>query len=290
MRSVLAVIVAIMIAAPAYADPDAIALLPLDAEQRLEIYGQPVASELARALGAGGIEVVVVGPKMAVPERARIVIDGTIKAGKGDAVALAIRLRDKSTGKVLDTLDVDAPELTAIDRAAEKLSALVLPAVKKQLTAMHEAKQASPTEVKPPEPNAPPAPILVAVTGGKDLRDALEAQLDKWIAAHHRTANAVDAAKLAPKIAVKSIAAASAELGIAAEIVGYSAEPGAVPMARARVHVRITDHANVIWDRTVVTDTVVGDRAMKPAALAARVAESVIAIIDPHARRAHATW
>src|SRR5438270_11841868 len=84
--------------------PDAIALLPLDAEQRLEIYGQPVASELARALGAGGIEVVVVGPKMAVPERARLVIDGTIKTTKTGVVALAVRVRDKSSGAVLETL------------------------------------------------------------------------------------------------------------------------------------------------------------------------------------------
>src|SRR5438874_5521770 len=126
---VIALVVVAAHGSPARAggEADTVALLPLDADQRLEIYGQPVASELARALGAGGIEVVVVGRKMAVPERARLVIDGTIKAGKGDAVTLAVRVRDKSSGAVLDTQSVNAPELTAIDRAAEQLSALVLP-------------------------------------------------------------------------------------------------------------------------------------------------------------------
>jgi hypothetical protein len=36
------------IAMPAHAD--SVALLPLDGEKRLEIYGQPVANELARAM------------------------------------------------------------------------------------------------------------------------------------------------------------------------------------------------------------------------------------------------
>src|SRR5258706_14911950 len=88
--------------------PDAVALLPLDAEQRLEIYGQPIASELARSLGAAGLEVVVVGPKMAVPERAKLVIDGTIKAGKRNAVALPGRVGGKAKGVLLDTLSVTA--------------------------------------------------------------------------------------------------------------------------------------------------------------------------------------
>src|SRR4249919_3150487 len=81
------------VASPARAEPaaqgDAVALLPLDAERSLEIYGQPVASELARALVAGSVQVVVVGPKMAVPERARLIIDGTISLGKASAVTIS---------------------------------------------------------------------------------------------------------------------------------------------------------------------------------------------------------
>ena len=55
-----------------------VALLPLDAGKSLELYGQPVASELARALASGNIDVQIVGPKMAVPAAARLIVDGTV--------------------------------------------------------------------------------------------------------------------------------------------------------------------------------------------------------------------
>ncbi|HEY5934096.1 MAG TPA: hypothetical protein VIU61_05670, partial [Kofleriaceae bacterium] len=110
---------------------DAVALLPLDTDARLELYGQPVASEIARALIAGGIDVVVVGPKMAVPDRAKLVVDGTIK-GKGDAVVLTIRVRIRENGKALQPqpLESTAPSLTAIDKAAEDLARRLLPIVR----------------------------------------------------------------------------------------------------------------------------------------------------------------
>src|SRR5678816_2950019 len=91
MRRWLVLACLVMMAAPVYADT--VALLPLDGEKRLAIYGQPIASELGRALEADGISVVVVGAKMGVPENARLIVDGTIKGGKG-TVTLAIRIRD----------------------------------------------------------------------------------------------------------------------------------------------------------------------------------------------------
>src|SRR5262245_6945332 len=83
---------------------ETVALLPLDGEKRLEIYGQPVAKEIARAMIAGGIDVVVVGANMSVPDHAQLIVDGTIKAGKGDSVTLAIRIRDPHAVKELETL------------------------------------------------------------------------------------------------------------------------------------------------------------------------------------------
>src|SRR5690242_3933246 len=98
---ILALLVALV--SPAFADDDAVALLPLDADARLELYSQSVASEVARALVAGGVDVVVVGPKMAVPERARMIVDGTI-TGKGDSVTLTLRMRDARAGTVLGSI------------------------------------------------------------------------------------------------------------------------------------------------------------------------------------------
>ena len=56
----LAFVILMASAGRAHAE-DAIALLPLDTDQKLEIYGQPVASELARVLVAGNVNVVVGG-------------------------------------------------------------------------------------------------------------------------------------------------------------------------------------------------------------------------------------
>src|SRR3954449_4958658 len=94
MRSSIAIAV-LVAAGVAHAEPKSpIALLPLDADAKLEVYSQPVASELARSLTQGGFDVVVVGMKMTVPAEARLVVDGTIRMGKGDAVTLTARIRD----------------------------------------------------------------------------------------------------------------------------------------------------------------------------------------------------
>ena len=96
---------------------DSVALLPLDGEKRLEIYGQPVAAELARALNGAGVEVVVVGAKMAVPEKAKLIVDGTIKA-KGQTVTLELRIRDAKDGAELEKLPPSSGQLMNIDKVA----------------------------------------------------------------------------------------------------------------------------------------------------------------------------
>jgi hypothetical protein len=272
----VALLVLLVVAGRAFAEPhDAVALLPLDADKRLEIYGQPVASEIARELSAGGIEVVVVGAKMAVPERARLVLDGTITAGKDGAVALAIRIRERTSGTVLDKLDATAPSLTAIDRAAAELSARVLPSVKTHLAALDKPPPSHPVEGHPTVA-PPPAPqhVLVGTVGPGKLHDALSAALGEWMPRHGYVA-----------------ADKEGEATLAMTLGKYEVERGDVPLARAHVRVRIEDRAHKkLFDRVVVTDTVVGDKKMADDQLAARVAREVLHILEPHMRRAVPSW
>src|SRR5438477_9826304 len=103
--TVTALITALIPASGAAAEPaprDAVALLPLDGRRpdgkpdpRLEIYGQPIAVEIARSLGAADIEVVLVGASNPVPERVKLIVDGTI-TGQGDGVVIALRVRRNS--------------------------------------------------------------------------------------------------------------------------------------------------------------------------------------------------
>ena len=298
---VLAVLVIPVRAARAQAEPDTVALLPLDADAKLEIYGQPVASEIARALIAGRIEVVVVGPKMAVPVRARLVVDGSI-ASKGDAIVLSIRVRNPLDGTVLETLSETAVRLANIDQAAAALSARVLPVVTERIAAIHRAKlpviEGRPSPVGKPvgKPAAEPT-LLVGITVSQGassevepLRLALTSAVPVWTRAAHRVPLTADEGTLGHDQAARTVAGKQAERGVMFEVLGYTVSSGKVPIARARVRVRIADASDVVFERVVVTDSVVGERAMAAEALAVRVASEVLAILRPHMRRLEATW
>lgn len=295
-RLLALVAVVVVTAAPrAHAQPEraAVALLPLDAAEQLEIYGQPVASEIARALVAGGMDVVVVGPKMAVPDRATLIVDGTIaQGGDGEAVVLTVRVRNRADGGLVATLTSTAPTLTSIDKAAADVSAQVLPAVRARLAAM-----TTPTPPSPAPPSTtPPAPrptlVAIAVPGPAQdgFRAALASSIAEWLSARTRTAVDTPPPRLAKRDAVATVKASGDDLGLAFEVLGYEVHGTTVPLARAKVRVRAASPAGIEFDRVVVTDTVVGDRGMSAAALASRVAREVLDILRPQFARKVRTW
>jgi hypothetical protein len=277
----------------------AVALLPLDAAAKLEIYGQAVATEIARALTAGGVEVVVVGANMDVPAGARLIVDGTLAMDRG-LVSLSMRVRNPVDGTVLDTLSASAPGLAQIDKAAADLSARVLPVVRVRLAELAERPGGGGPvhQLRPggasPRPGAPPRPLLVGLASAAradPLLAAMGSAALAWVRAARREPRPVDPSSLGGTLAPRAVAAANAERAIAFEILGYSVtRKRDVPLARARVRVRISDASAVVFDRVVATDTVVGERGMAEAALAARVADEVLAILRPHVRRAVTPW
>jgi hypothetical protein len=286
------------------AHADTVALLPLDADKRLELYGQPVAAEVGRALKAAGVDVVVVSAKMAVPEGAQLIVDGSIKAGKGDAITLTMRIRDRRDGTTLETLPATATTLTAIDTAAAQLSAKMVPAVKAHLAALAKPAVAEkPTgetqpPIAPPVPAPPKLPVLLvaamSVQVGHPVLEALAAattrELAGWAHVHHHEASVVDAASLAKPAAAANVAAAHAALGVSLEILGFTVDPGVVPLARARVRLRIANATEVVFERVIRTDTIVGDKNISEAELAARAAREVLAIANAQLRKVVSGW
>lgn len=267
------VVIAWLVVMAGRASADTVAMLPLDGEQRLEIYGQPVAAEIARALRAAGVDVVVVGARMEVPDRALLIVDGTIKAGKHDDITLSIRVRDPRDGTVLATVPAPTTSLDHLDKAAAELSARVVPSVKTQLDVLAKARAVKTKPIEhepvPPRETAPPLPpITTTVTAHGQaaslvqLRDALGREVIAWAAMRH------------------------GPVGVTFEVLTFSVERGSVPMARARVRVEIYLSGEKRFDRVVRTDTIVGDRGSTPAELAARTAREVIAIVQPNYRRA----
>jgi hypothetical protein len=286
MRLVIFALV-IALATPAVADDDAVALLPLDADAKLELYSQSVASEVARALVAGGVDVVVVGPKMAVPERAHLIVDGTI-TGKGESVTLTLRIRDARAGTVLGSVPATA---TSVTQATEDLSAKIVPAVKTQLAPLRAVPPPRDDHrIEPPREagHGPrvPSTILGEVMGQGPLRDALQHELEPW---------AKRKVEVMPNVLIDMVvptlpATRNVDAAISLEVLAFSVSGAEVPLARARVRARVVDRSQVVFDRVIVTDTVVGDRRQTDAALAARTAREVLAILEPHLKRKLAGW
>ncbi len=289
--------VALASARTAHAD-EAVALLPLDTDQKLEIYGQPVASELARVLVAGNVDVVVVGRKMAVPPRARLIVDGTISSGKGAAVVLTVRIRTTADGTVLGTMDATASTLANIDKAAADLSARVLQSVRQLL----EATRPAPIVKKSPDESTPPVvgpplrlrPMLVAVSanGGdaQRLRAPLTAAVATWASKHLREPMPVEADKLSRALATQTVKSSGQDLAIGFEILSFDIEGDEIPLGHARVRVRISDAVGIVFDRVIKTDTIVGDKRLAVERLAERTAREVVDIMRPHVQRSVAGW
>jgi hypothetical protein len=297
MRALICAVILAWTAAHARAQgADAVALLPLDTDQRLELYGQPVAHAIAMALSEGKVDVVVVGPKMAVPEGAWLIVDGTI-ISKGDAVVLSLRVRNPVDGVTLESLSATAPALGNIDRATADVSAQLLPLLRDRLARMRagNADHGHITEVRRlPSAGGKPPVLLVAISNAppsaEPIRAPLVAAVAKWTKAHHRAQQEVESKDLIAWYAPKTVVADKASLALSFEILGLDVWPDPVFMARARVRVRIADADKVLFDRVITTDSVVGDKGKSIADLAVRVADEVLEILRPHMHRAVPSW
>jgi hypothetical protein len=261
---------------------DSVALLPLDGDKKLEIYGQPVAAELGRAMTAAGIDVVVVGAKMAVPERAQLIVDGTITS-KGKTVTLTLRIRDSRDGSTLESLPPATSPLISIDKAAADLSAKLVPAVQMQLQKLQAPVQTEPDRkpdvVVPSQPQAQQLPELkVSVSMLKPnpalqlLSSAFPHELDAWATHHGRHLDMTGTSQ------------------IQFELLAFAITPGKIPLAKARVRMRVYDGAKVKFDRIIHTDTIVGDHDITEQAFAERAAREVLLIAHPNLKRTLADW
>jgi hypothetical protein len=274
--------------APAAGQPardagDVVALVPLAAEARFALYGQPVASEVARSLRAGSIDVVVVSAGAPVPARARLVIDGRISGEAGGAVSLEVRVRDPAKGVVVATLHARASALTAIDRAASDLAERLLPAVREQLAVLDRAadRAAAAAASRPPTPPAtrpaptttrPARPPAVIEIGGAAFPAAMA--MAKALA---------ERLELEPMRGSTS-APPSTGIALRIDVLGFDVQAMGVLVGRARVRIRATDARGVVFDRVVRTDSIVGRIGASRDELARSAAAQVIDIAAPRLR------
>lgn len=287
MRTAIAIVVVSLLALvrPARADDGrVIALLPLAAERKLQIYGQPVASAVARALEQDGFSITVVSSTAPVPSKARLVIDGRIVRGAGDTVLLEARVRDPAIGTIVAELSASAPALTRIDEAATDLAAQLAPILTAGLAAQDAEPAGQDPAPTPVEPGEAPAPEVVdarpaatvtvrsGVTLGKDDPELLPLLR-------------AGGARLAGLVGYQAQdTAASPALTISIDLLGISYGKGGVVTARARARVRVATEHGKVFERTVRTDTLVGGRGDRRDAVARAAIDQIVDIAMPRVR------
>lgn len=273
------------LAAPAEAPAEAarevvVAMLPLDAADRLAIYGQPVAVELAARFADAGVSLDVVGAGDAVPTRARLVIDGTLRRGDGGVIELRLRVRDPARGVDLDVVTGSAAGPAAMEGAIAELARTLVPRVQRRLDEQTAAAAAAAAARPAPTPVAPVAPVEtrpaigLAVTAPDgalgDVARALRAELTR----RSRRWPYAPAEPNGQEFIVEVIV-----LDVAGTV------SGRVPMGRGRAQVRVFRAGAVIFDRVAHTSTLVGARDAAPRMLAGGIARQLVDIGEPHVRR-----
>jgi hypothetical protein len=288
LRVIVAAVLVGICAGGAAADGRKLALLPLDAPPKLAIYGQPVAAEIARALTAAGLDVVVVGAQMAVPGEAVLVIEGSLSSVR-KKVKVELRLRTLDSRTPLATFASKDVPLDVIDRAAAEVASALLPQLQSEL----EKRASSPRPSAPPPPETIPAPaptlqpalLAVAAQGAElSMREAFVEQIRAAAATLPGAAYETRKAPLldvSPASVMAMSAAASGALTLAFDVRELVVADRGVFVGGAKVRVLVARGGRLIFDRQLTTDTVVGARKGNLEGLLGLLAREVVAILRP---------
>lgn len=296
IRLALACVLGCICSASAAADRAIIAMLPLDARGSLAVYGQPVASEVARRLSAAGLEVVVVGVDMVVPRDAALVVEGSLTSVR-KRVTVEMRLRTIDSRVALATVTSSRTSLASLDHAASEVADLLLPKVQSELSsrsAKMSATKEPALDVAVPVPSAPPPPsdpvlptALIAVQVAGDAASLATEFHRHMIAAAAALATGkwqaleVTLPDISPGAMVGAISTSRDALGIAFDVreLQVTRAPVFVGMVRARVIV--TFAAKVLFDRVLITDSIVGGRKADLTSMLELMAREVVGILRP---------
>lgn len=292
--SALAVVLLLGWWAPALAQSEKLALLPLDAPGKLAIYGQPVAAEVARVLSEASLLVVVVGAEQAVPLDAALVIEGSISSTRRQ---VKVELRVRALHSSVPVLEVSASErsLATLDRAAAAVAAKLLPRLQEELELRKPKPSPEPKVVsgKPPmeapEPaQAPPLPpALVAISDGGAADDDFDRFASGVLEASARLTRTrwqstrIALSEVSPAAVLGAVAAAPGSIGVGISVQSMKISSGAAFTGKVRARVILAAAGKVVFDRVVVTDSVIGRRKGDRAQLLELLARELVDIVRP---------
>lgn len=296
---------AVSMSSVARAEGGKLALLPLDTPDKLAIYGQPVAAEVARALQADGLDVVVVGAQMAVPRDTTLMVEGSLLVHR-KKVVVELRLRPMDSRKPIVTVTSSEATLATLEGAAGEVSRMLLPRLREELAKRTAGLPAGPTvTVAPPPKEGGPIDLSTGHVAETALPTAMIAVTTAGVPPAARSyfgerlmaaASALTAARWKPRPTEISqingpmlLAMAATEpgsLGVAFDVRELGAvEERGVHFGAVRARVLIALGGKIVFDREITTDTVVGARKGDLGALLDLLARELTAILRPKYRR-----
>lgn len=324
-RAISLVIAVFMCAAPASAraednDKGVVAVLPLTSSSTdLEIYSAPVAREVVALLKKKlSMRVEVISPSGRIPERVTLVVDGRIVGREQGKVMLTATVRDPAHGTREGTVSTRVRPRTEIDKLAGELGSLLAPVVKAAATRARAArpegetnsngsamkpvtdlsggdKDTEPVERTRDEPRTPVSddPVVVVVPPSGLVANSVEVGPPSYgpmAAAMRRLGfspvRSTRTGIVMPKDAAAEMSGAKADYALMIQLREVDFDWRGVLSARGRVRVLLVDrNGKPKFDRTVRTDTLVGSRGDRHAALVGFVAEQAIDIAYPVLRK-----
>lgn len=293
-------------AAPARADDaGVVAVLPFVAsDEDLSIYSQPVAQAVVGRLRQAiqrPVEALKLSDK--IPDRVTLVVDGRIVEQRGDKVMLTATVRDPGRGTRAGTQTTRVAALTEIDRLAAELGSelgpLIGDAIAMQARASEAEALADPYRDDRAAPVAPPradgkARLVVVPPAGKIAAGGV-AIAEPFVIAMR---GSVERLGFTPAVSSVEGGVVSADItrdvrklggghGLLMDLREIDFEWVGVLAARGRVRVTLIDsRGNPRFDRLIRTDTVIGSRGDRHAALISFVAAQALDIAYPALRRA----
>jgi len=290
MRRLLIALLLLLGVTPARADEGAIAVLPLtSSEKRLAMYGVPVARVLAGALRQGGNAVETVTGTGSLPKRVAWVVDGRIVAASGGRVVLEARLRDPGHGRAFGQVASKPGRLTEIDELARQVASDLGPLLARARAAAAKAPPPQPPTTHSTAPALPALRPAMIITRDKEaiVTDALAALVERL---GYRAVVSSDLRGIAPPQKVKTaLGKASARFALLAEVknVDYEWASKDVLTARGSMRLVLVDGAGTpLYNAVVKTDTLVGSRGDRHAALLGFVARQVMQMASPRLKKA----
>ena len=293
MRRFLVALFLLLAVAPARADEGPIGVLPLtSSEKRLAMYGAPVARVLAGHLRQAGNAVETVTGSGSLARRVAWVIDGRIVAASGGRVVLEARLRDPGRGKAFGQVASKPGRLTEIDELARQVASDLAPLLARARASSAAAASARvdppPTAGRTGSPVAPAARPAIVIVRDKEaiVTDALAALVERL--GYHPVVS--DLRGIAAPARVKSAlgAAEGARFALLAEVksVDYEWAGKDVMTARGSMRLVLVDvSGKSLYNAVLDTDTLVGSRGDRHAALLGFVARQVMEMAAPRLKK-----